>query len=170
MIDPTHLIAEQYNTLSVAREVFHELWQCIDEDALEKDGKPTRLGAIIIAKAMSLIQLEITYIFAYWTDFDKARYTKVGDSDHHCRDKELMLAYLQTIDSATSPIKTLKRTVNGAVVETIQVGYLIPMVPGRRYATTRRSGKRQKVQASDVKNVIRVNFDEESDDEEDDDE
>ncbi|RPA82933.1 hypothetical protein BJ508DRAFT_305230 [Ascobolus immersus RN42] len=163
VIDPDGLEKEGYDSLAVAKVVLNEVFGSIDEACLvDSAGNLTKLGKILCAKATSYIQLECTYILAFWTDFRTLTYTKKLDTQKHCRCPELMLPYLQTIDFETSPIKVLTRTAQNAqgveTVEEVQVGYLFGMPPGKIYATRRRGGKRQKVSASVKRHTIKIKF------------
>ncbi|RPA74778.1 hypothetical protein BJ508DRAFT_312555 [Ascobolus immersus RN42] len=161
------LINEGFMTLQKAKIIFHELIAGIDEKELENDDSPTAFGQLLMYKAISYIQLEITYILAFWTNFDTMGYTKYQGM-RHCRDKTNLLSYIPSIDTQTNHWVTLRRrqsgstpgsqaTLNGSQgqgqtgadeVLREKVGLLFPMVVGKSYGATRRIMSVQPIKAT----------------------
>lgn len=137
LVDPK-LFPSSYSTLEVARDVFSILLVATDVSCLtNEDGTDSYLGKCLIAKALSLIQLECTYIMMHWCNDLTGDYTKDED-DFHCRSPKI-LDYLHTIDKQTA--QNIKIPLGPS---TVDLGVLFPIPPYAKFET-RSTNKKQKV-------------------------
>lgn len=112
-----------YWSIPTAKQVFAPCICALDLAALEKpDGSPSYYGNVLIKKAISLIQLEISYILDTWTCQQTGAYNREG-RDHSRSD--IYTDYLKTIDRNTLAHTTLT-TDDGTK---IRVGALFPIPP-----------------------------------------
>ncbi|RPA81567.1 hypothetical protein BJ508DRAFT_326257 [Ascobolus immersus RN42] len=137
---PSSEFPVHYSTLATAKAVFATCMRSIDQSCLVKpNGTPSFFGDVLIKKAVSLIQVELTYIIECWIDDETGEYSKDEGSDH-CRNIGTHIKYLATIDRLTC----YRRSLPTDTGESITVGVPFPM-PDLCFFEVRGRSKKTKV-------------------------
>ncbi|RPA76252.1 hypothetical protein BJ508DRAFT_331324 [Ascobolus immersus RN42] len=138
---PPDLLQSRALNLVTAKKVFYPCMESIDETKLVKaNGKPTAFGKCLMYKAFALVQFEMVYIIAKWTNKITGVYNKEAHNGH-ARDLSDYFPYLAEIDMEYLFKEEITGTTGTGEETTIEVARLYPMDRNKTYGKSRRKRK-----------------------------
>ncbi|RPA74129.1 hypothetical protein BJ508DRAFT_333371 [Ascobolus immersus RN42] len=137
---PIDLIEDRIFNLDTAKKVFYVCLEAIDLTALSKsNGKPTAFGKALMYKAMAIIQFEMVYLIAKWTNKITGVFEK---QSHHKHSRDLLdyFPYLLEMDELYLNKCTIQSSDARGTAD-IVVARLYPMDRTKSYGKVRQKKK-----------------------------